>query len=235
MAGKNEIRIKISGEVDRSLKNAVKTAKLSVVDGLKSIPGNAKQGLFNTIAGAPKAIGKGLATGVKAGVGAAVKGIAAASAGVAALGAASVKTGKEFESSMSQVAATMLIDKNTAEGQAQLQTLTDAARKMGRETAFSASEAAEGLNYLALAGYDAEQAATALPTILRVAGAGAMDLADASDMVTDSMSALGIAATQQQGKHQRCPAWRSHDQGRRHRKRAKGRCDRGVRCTWSPC
>ena len=66
----------------------------------------------------------------------------------------------------------------------------------GRSTAFSATEAAEALNYLALAGYDAEKAATALPTVLKLAGAGAMDLGAASDMVTDSMSALGIAATE---------------------------------------
>lgn len=52
------------------------------------------------------------------------------------------------------------------------------------------------MNYLALAGYDAEKAATALPTVLKLAGAGAMDLGAASDMVTDSMSALGIAATE---------------------------------------
>ena len=52
------------------------------------------------------------------------------------------------------------------------------------------------MNYLALAGYDADKAATALPTVLKLAGAGAMDLAAASDMVTDSMSALGIEATE---------------------------------------
>jgi phage tail tape measure protein, TP901 family, core region/phage tail tape measure protein, TP901 family, core region len=53
------------------------------------------------------------------------------------------------------------------------------------------------LNYLALAGYDAEKAAGALPTVLKLAGAGAMELAAASDMITDSMSALDIEATQE--------------------------------------
>lgn len=97
---------------------------------------------------------------------------------------------------MSQVAATMLIDKTTAEGQKAFETLENAARECGASTAFSATEAAEALNYLALAGYDADKAATALPTVLKLAGAGAMDLAAASDMVTDSMSALGIEATE---------------------------------------
>jgi len=121
---------------------------------------------------------------------------AAAAAAVGAIATAAVNVGKEFESSMSQVSATMLIDKTTEEGAAAYATLEDAARECGRTTAFSATEAAEALNYLALAGYDADQAATALPTVLNLAGAGAMDLATASDMVTDSMSALNIEATQ---------------------------------------
>lgn len=121
---------------------------------------------------------------------------AAAAAAVGAMGVAAINTGREFEGAMSQVAATMLIDKTTAEGQKAFETLENAARECGASTAFSATEAAEALNYLALAGYDADKAATALPTVLKLAGAGAMDLAAASNMVTDSMSALGIEATE---------------------------------------
>lgn len=143
----------------------------------------------------------------KSAIGAATKGLgsitkavsaatAAAAAAVGAIGMAAINTGKEFEGAMSQVAATMLIDKTTAEGQKAFETLENAARECGASTAFSATEAAEALNYLALAGYDADKAATALPTVLKLAGAGAMSLANASDMVTDSMSALEIAATE---------------------------------------
>ncbi len=121
---------------------------------------------------------------------------ATAAAAVGAMGIAAINTGREFEGAMSQVAATMLIDKTTAEGQKAFETLENAARECGASTAFSATEAAKALNYLALAGYDADKAATALPTVLKLAGAGAMDLAAASDMVTDSMSALGIEATE---------------------------------------
>ena len=121
---------------------------------------------------------------------------AAAAAAVGAMGVAAINTGREFEGAMSQVAATMLIDKTTAEGQKAFETLENAARKCGASTAFSATEAAEALNFLALAGYDADKAAAALPTVLNLAGAGAMGLKEASDMVTDSMSALGIAATE---------------------------------------
>ena len=63
---------------------------------------------------------------------------------------------------------------------------------MGSETAFSASECAEALNYLALAGYDTQQMCDTLPTVLNLAAAGGIDLAAASDMVTDAMSALGM-------------------------------------------
>ena len=102
--------------------------------------------------------------------------VGAISTAVAGVAAAAIKTGKEFETSMSQVAATMGIDKRTVA----YQTLENAAKEMGETTAFTASEAAEGLNYLALAGYNADQAATALPYTLKLAGAGAMDLASAS-------------------------------------------------------
>ena len=102
-------------------------------------------------------------------------------AGVTALGTASVTTAANFESSMSQVQAVNTMD-----------TLSKLAKKMGAETAFSASECAEALNYLALAGYDTQQMCDTLPTVLNLAAAGDIALADASDMVTDAMSALGM-------------------------------------------
>lgn len=141
------------------------------------------------------ALGK-VSSGISSAAKAAAAGTVAAVTAVGGLGLAAVNTGRQYEQSMSQVQATMLIDTNTEEGAAQMATLEEAARKMGRETVFSATDAADALNYLALAGYDADKAAAALPTVLNLAGAGAMDLAAASDMVTDSMSALGIEATQ---------------------------------------
>lgn len=120
-----------------------------------------------------------------------------ATAAVAGLGTAAVTTAANFESSMSQVQATMGITKDsmsTVNGQSvnTMNTLSELAKKMGSETAFSASECAEALNYLALAGYDTEQMCNTLPTVLNLAAAGGIDLASASDMVTDAMSALGM-------------------------------------------
>lgn len=162
-----------SKEMELAIKIAGKVE--SSFTGALSVAGNGIKGLTKTIAAATTA----------------------AAAAVGAIAVAAVNVGKEFETAMSQVQATMLLDTGTAEGAAAMATLEEAARECGRTTAFSATEAAEALNYLALAGYDAEQAATALPTVLKLAGAGAMDLAAASDMVTDSMSALQIEATEE--------------------------------------
>lgn len=98
---------------------------------------------------------------------------------------------------MSQVQATMGITKDSmseVDGQSvnTMDTLTDLAKEMGETTAFSATECAEALNYLALAGYDTQQMCDTLPTVLNLAAAGGMELATASDMVTDAMSALGM-------------------------------------------
>lgn len=98
-----------------------------------------------------------------------------------------------FDDSMRQVAATMGMsaDEIVKTG-GEFEMLEKAAEKAGSTTKFSASQAADALNYLALAGYDAEKAATTLPKVLDLAAAGGMDLATASDLVTDSMSALGL-------------------------------------------
>ena len=118
-------------------------------------------------------------------------------AGVTALGTAAVKTTAHFDSSMSQVQATMGIAKDAVSdlngvSVNTMDALRDLAKQMGSETAFSASECADAMNYLALAGYDTQEIYDTLPTVLNLAAAGGIDLASASDMVTDAMSALGM-------------------------------------------
>ena len=102
-------------------------------------------------------------------------------------GKSAVTAGLDFDKAMSQVAATM--GKSVDE----IQELRDFAQEMGATTAFSATEAAEALNYMALAGYDAETSMMMLPNVLNLAAAGGMDLATASDMVTDAQTALGLS------------------------------------------
>lgn len=122
-------------------------------------------------------------------------------AGVTALGTASVSTAANFESAMSQVQATMGVTKesmSTLDGQSvnTMDALSNLAKEMGASTAFSATECAEALNYLALAGYSTQEMADTLPTVLNLAAAGGIDLASASDMVTDAMSALGMETSE---------------------------------------
>lgn len=108
---------------------------------------------------------------------------------VVGIGAAAVKTGADFDSAMSKVQSL-----SGASGQ-ELERLRDAALEMGETTAFSATEAADALGYMALAGWDAEQSTTALPAVLNLAAAADMDLAQASDMVTDYLSAFNMEAS----------------------------------------
>lgn len=117
--------------------------------------------------------------------------------GIKQISTAMVGTGAGFEASMSQVAATMGITaEEIAQGSKAYEILEKAASDCGKNTKYSASESAEALNYLALAGYDAEKAAAVLPKVLNLAAAGGMDLATASDMVTDSMAALNLEVSQ---------------------------------------
>lgn len=125
------------------------------------------------------------AFGTAAKVGAAA--IGAVTTGVAAFTKSSVDAGMAFDKAMAQVAAT------SGKSVGEIGELREFAQQMGATTAFSATQAAEALNYMALAGYDSETSMKMLPSVLNLAAAGDMDLARASDMVTDAQTALGLS------------------------------------------
>lgn len=104
---------------------------------------------------------------------------------LAGVGAAALKAGTDFESAMSQVAATMgtTTDK--------IQNLSKFAQHMGATTAFSATQAAEGLNVLAQSGLTAEEQMKALPEVLNLAAAGNLSLADSSTYVVGTLKGFG--------------------------------------------
>ena len=99
-----------------------------------------------------------------------------------------IDTGMRFEASMSEVQAI-----SGATG-AELEKLTETAKHYGETTMFSASQAAEALKYMALAGWDANQSMDALGGVLNLAASSGMDLGAASDAVTDYLSAFGMEA-----------------------------------------
>lgn len=131
---------------------------------------------------------------ITGGVGAAVKGVTAAMAGataaVGAFAASSVQTGLAFDASMSKVAAL-----SGATG-ADLDALRDKAKEMGATTMFSASQAADAMGYMGMAGWKADQMLAGLPGIMSLAAASGEDLATTSDIVTDALTAFGLGADQ---------------------------------------
>ena len=109
-------------------------------------------------------------------------------AGVTALGTAAVKTASDFDSALSKVAAV-----SGATGD-DLQALRDKAREMGSKTKFSASEAAEAMNYMAMAGWKTNDMLSGIDGIMNLAAASGEDLATTSDIVTDALTAFGLTA-----------------------------------------
>ena len=118
----------------------------------------------------------------------AVKEIMPVSSAVAGLGAVSIKTSADFDSAMSQVAAV-----SGATGD-DFEALRDKAREMGSKTKFSASEAAEAMNYMAMAGWKTEDMLSGIEGIMNLAAASGEDLATTSDIVTDALTAFGLSA-----------------------------------------
>lgn len=108
---------------------------------------------------------------------------------VTALGAAAVKTAADFDSAMSQVAAV-----SGATG-SDLEALREKAREMGANTKFSASEAAEAMNYMAMAGWKTGDMLSGIEGIMNLAAASGEDLATTSDIVTDALTAFGLSAS----------------------------------------
>lgn len=114
--------------------------------------------------------------------------LAGAATGIATLGGAAIKVGMDFEAGMSEVAAI-----SGATGQ-ELEALTEKAKEMGAQTKFSAGESAEAFQYMAMAGWKTEEMLNSIEGIMNLAAASGEDLATTSDIVTDAMTALGMAA-----------------------------------------
>ncbi|MBO4394761.1 MAG: phage tail tape measure protein [Eubacterium sp.] len=173
-----EIAIKIAGEIEKSLPKSSRLAKAE----LRSIANEAAKDTqkFNkSITRMSKISDKAFRA-----VGKAVK---VAGVGVAAGLGASIKVGAEFEAKMSSVKA---ISGATAD---EMKRLEETALKYGSTTKFTAKEAGDALEYMALAGYDTDKSIEMLPNVLNLAAAGEMELGRASDQVTDAQSALNLS------------------------------------------
>lgn len=104
------------------------------------------------------------------------------------------KTGTDFGQAMSRVFATAGLDKAIATDVQAMEALRAKALEMGSTTKFTSSEAAEGLNYMAMAGWETQQMLDGLPAIMNLAAASGEDLGSVSDIVTDALTAFGLKA-----------------------------------------
>ena len=107
---------------------------------------------------------------------------------IGGVGVAAVKTAADFDSAMSQVAAV-----SGATGK-DFDDLRNKAREMGSKTKFSATEAAEAMNYMAMAGWKTEDMLGGIEGVMNLAAASGEDLAITSDIVTDALTAFGLSA-----------------------------------------
>lgn len=114
--------------------------------------------------------------------------IAPVSAAVAGVGAVSVHTTAQFDSSMSRVSAVA-----GATGK-DFEALRNKAIEMGNKTKFSASESADAMNYMAMAGWKTEDMLSGIKGVMDLAAASGEDLATTSDIVTDALTAFGLSA-----------------------------------------
>ena len=110
----------------------------------------------------------------------------AAAAGFVALGAASVRAFAGFEQSMARAGA---LSGSTG---AQLEQMTEVAKKMGRETQFSAKQAASALSFLSMAGFSVQESTAALPGVLQLAAAAQLDLGTAADITSNVLTGYGL-------------------------------------------
>lgn len=130
-------------------------------------------------------LGSITAKGMKAAT-VAITGTAAALGGVAA---AAIKVGSDFESQMSRVKA---ISGATGE---EFEQLKEQAMQLGADTSFSASQAAEGMENLAAAGFTTSEIMNAMPGLLNLAAASGEDLASSSDIAASTLRGFGLAAS----------------------------------------
>ncbi len=131
-------------------------------------------------------------SGLEKGISSMKKAVVASAAAVVALigtmSTAAIKVGADFEEGMSKVAA---ISGSTGE---ELDALSEKAKEMGAKTKFSATEASEAMQYMAMAGWKASDMISGIDGIMNLAAASGEELASVSDIVTDALTAFGLQA-----------------------------------------
>lgn len=173
-----------SNKLKNVLKNVAAVSLNGVVAGLRKIDGKlssvAKKAAGATLSSLKKIAGISFK--------ATAAGLAATMIAVTALGGAAIQTGKEFDAGMSTVQAL-----SSATGD-ELNSLREKAKELGATTAFTATEAAEAMQYMAMAGWKSSDMLNGIDGVMNLAAAAGADLATTSDIVTDGLTAFGMSA-----------------------------------------
>lgn len=144
---------------------------------------------FKKIGRSADMLGKTLATGL-------VAGIAVATAALVKLGVESAKTGAEFEQSIKTVSAIMGATDGSDKSIAAMESLSAEARRLGAETAYTATQAGDAMQNLARSGMTANQIIGASGPALMLAGASASTMSSATDLMASSMKQFGMNASE---------------------------------------
>ncbi len=168
--------------IDTSIDNA------GALKDLKKLTSNVSQ-QGNAAAGAASSAFSKIGSAAKHSAEIAVTALAGVGTAITVAGGLAVKVGSDFEAAMSKVAAV-----SGATG-TDLSKQTEKAKEMGAKTKFSASEAAEAMNYMAMAGWKTEEMLNGVEGIMNLAAASGEDLASTSDIVTDALSSFGLQAS----------------------------------------
>lgn len=134
--------------------------------------------------------GKGFQSGLSQLGGLAAKAVAGVAAGLTGLSGAAIKIGSDFEEAMSRVKA---ISGATDE---EFEKLNEQAKQLGADTSFSASQAAEGMENLAAAGFTVNEITDAMPGLLDLAAASGEGLASSSEIAASALRAFGLEASE---------------------------------------
>lgn len=186
-----EIAIKIAGEIAKSLPASVSTTKSELnkiarhaVVSSNDVKHSFSESFESTRGGFEKL--SGFAENTFHAIAQAAE---VATVATAAIAAASITVGSDFEAQMSTVQAI-----SGASG-SEFEDLTEKAKELGENTAFSATEAGEAMEYMAMAGWKTQDMLDGIDPLLNLAAASGEDLGTTADIVTDALTAFGLAAS----------------------------------------
>ena len=172
--------VRIAGEIDKTFSNSVKSVK-NEVGKMKKMTADETFSVLDQGFNKIESVGKKALNTIK-------RTAELAAVAVAGIGVAATNAGMEFEAAMSTVEAI------SGANSEQMDELTEKARELGRNSIYSASEVADAMQYMGMAGWKTEQILAGIDPVLNLATASGEDFAMVSDIVTDNLTAFNMTA-----------------------------------------